>query len=66
MTILEKAKELGREPEYGSRNWKRLTGGLTRTQVLATYQIVSGSPAQPSFAQQSGVKPTEEQIADYQ
>ena len=56
MTILEK-KGLGRELRIRKniRNWKRLTGGLTRTQVRSNLSNRSGSPASLQFAQQGSV-----------
>lgn len=69
MTILEKAKELGRElrntEEYQKLEEvnRRLNEDTGAQQLIKSFQEAQRSL---QFAQQSGVKPTEEQIADYQ
>ena len=69
MTILEKAKELGRElrntEEYQILEEvnRRLNEDTGAQELIKSFQEAQRSI---QFAQQSGVQPTEEQIADYQ
>jgi len=69
LNILEKAKELGREL-YNTEEYQRLQEVTKKvnedSDALQLLQSFKEAQHTIQFLQQTGVQPTEEQIADYQ